>query len=359
MRQTSNMKVLIFPKDSNPYQELLYTKLRNQYPDSEFTYLKTSRIKFLIYPFIFLIKRLQGFEIIHIHWLEFSTTLSVPFSRFMSYYYTIICLYTLNLLRFKVVWTVHDIIPHEQQTKNDIRIARILSRIASVKIAHSSSVINEMHEYQLDTNETFVVPIGNYLGVYPDSITTKQARKKLGIKTNEFTILFFGLIKEYKGVDDLIEAYSKINSKRVRLIIAGNCREPLLNNQILNLKKSVKFDFYEGFIPDEEVATYFKACDIVCLPFKEITTSSSAQLAFSFGKPIISPRMGALIDLPDEVGFLYDSSKENALLDNLIKATSSIELDNMSEAANQYAKSLSWNKIAEKTYKVYEDVLSL
>ncbi len=353
------MKVLIFPKDSNPYQELLYTKLRNQYPDSEFTYLKTSRIKFLIYPFIFLIKRLQGFEVIHIHWLEFSTTLSVPFSRFMSYYYSIICLYTLKLLRFKVVWTVHDVIPHEQQTIKDIHVAQILSRIASAKIAHASYTIAQMKQLGLDTNNTFIVPHGNYINNYPINISKLRARKKLGINPNQFVILFFGLIKPYKGITELVSAYSRVSSKKVRLVVAGRCIDPVLNREILDSQKKIHFDYHEGYVEENDVATYFQASDIVCLPFNEITTSGSVLLALSQGKPIIAPRIGAISDLPDNVGFLYDPSKPDALLTSLNNAITSKHLSGMSEGARNYAESLSWDKIADKTYEVYKGVASL
>jgi len=262
-------------------------------------------------------------------------------------------------LGYKIVWTVHDIIPHEEQTTNDLGISIMLSRMASIKIAHSSYTISQMEQLGLDHSNTVVIPHGNYINAYPQSISKKQARNKLGISSEEFVILFFGMIKPYKGILELISAYDKIKSRKSRLVIAGKCIDPQLHNNILEAQKVTNFDYFEGYVADEDVATYFQACDVVCLPFSEITTSGSVLLALSFKKPIIAPQIGSLTDLPDDVGFLYDPSKKDALLNTLTQAISSTDLGSMSKAATLYAESLSWDKIAEKTYKVYQNVANL
>lgn len=103
---------------------------------------------------------------------------------------------------------------------------------------------------------------------------------------------------------------------------------------------------------------YLRASDIVCLPFKTITTSGSALLALTFGKPIVAPRIGAIQDIPSDVGVLYDPRNNNALENALAEAlSSSSKLFDMSRAAQKYSDTLSWDKIATRTFKVYEDVL--
>lgn len=353
------MKVLIFPKDINPYQDMLYSGLKDKYPDATFSYLKGSKLKFLFYPIIFLAKRLQGYDIFHIHWLEFSTSLNVPFAKRLSYYYSVICLVTIKLLGYKIVWTVHDVIPHEQLTVDDIGISIMLSKMANDKIVHSSYTISQMEKFGLDHNNTTIIPHGNYMNVYPETISQKQARDKLGINLEEIVILFLGMIKPYKGVLELISAYDKIKSRKIRLVIAGECIDPELHDKIIEAQKAIDFDYREGYVADKDIASYFRACDVVCLPFKEITTSGSALLALSFGKPIVAPRIGALIDLPPNISFLYDPLMPDALLTNLTKAISSKKLDIISEEAIKYAESLSWDKIADKTYKIYKDLASL
>jgi len=363
------MKILVFPKDPNPYQDLLYSNLENGYADIQVKYLtgptNHQTINLVLLPIVLIIYRLRGFKIFHIHWTYFFRIpkFDFDFLKIIMMYYCVITMIFIKFLGYKLVWTNHETISHEALTSNDInrsrKISRKLSQISDAKIVHSQLVITEMEESKLDLKNIFIIPHGNYNNVYPDTMSRRQARAKLHIKSNEILVLFFGIIKPYKGVDDLIETYNKLISKNVRLVIAGKCINPTLNRIIMNLNETIKFDFYNEHVSNDDVAKYFKASDIVCLPFKEITTSGSALLALSFGKPIIAPKIGALTDLPNNIGFLYDPTDKNALLNSLTEAVSSKQLAEMSKAAALYAESLSWDKIAEKTYEVYQTLTNL
>jgi len=363
------MKILVFPKDPNPYQELLYEQMEQSNETLKVRYLggptKSQTINLFFFPWQLIIYRLRGYNIFHIHWFYFFAIPRLDFgiSKIIMKYYCIFSLHFIKILRYKLVWTVHETISHTAKTESDISTSRYISQltsnIADVKIVHSDIVLNEMLKNGLNIYNTFVIPHGSYINVYPDNITRSQARIKLGINPDEIMILFFGLVRQYKGVDDLIEAYSRLSTKNVKLVIAGKCIDPKLNKEILKSQKSIKFDFYNGHVSDDDVAMYFKASDIVCLPFKEITTSGSTLLALSFGKPIVAPRIGDLINLPSDIGFLYDPITIDSLFKSLSEAVSSKHLYSISRSANRYAKTLSWDKIAEKTYEVYEAVLGL
>ena len=114
--------------------------------------------------------------------------------------------------------------------------------------------------------------------------------------------------------------------------------------------RSARFD--EGYAPDEKVPLYFAAADVVVLPFREVTTSGSAVLALSLGRPIVAPRIGALRDLPESVGFLYKNGELVAALSEALNAAPE-ELADRSAAARGYADSLSWDHIAAATLEVY------
>jgi len=363
------MKVLVFPKDLNPYQELLYGQMRAKHKNIQIDYLtgptNHQTINLVLFPILLIIYRLRGYKVFHIHWTYFFKIPKFDFAIFkiIMQYYCIIAMYFIKILGYKLIWTVHETIPHDALTDKDVarskKVSRQLSRVADAKIIHSKLVINEMKEANLDIRNTFIIPHGNYIGVYPDSITPTRARKKLGISTNEVVILFFGLIRQYKGVKELIQAYSKLESKHIRLMIVGKCIDPLLYKTILDARKLIKFDFYEGHVLDEDVSLYFKACSIVCLPFKKITTSGSALLALSFGKPIVAPRIGDLIDLPNSVGYLYDPLKTNGLEYALKRAVKNKgEIVKHGKNAMKYANNLSWDKIAGDTYELYRKILS-
>ncbi len=350
------MKVLIVPKGANPYQELLYSELRTHHPSDRFRYVVPTRLKFPFYPFIFLFRRLQGYKILHLHWNIFIVSHTLPLARVFSHYYTIFCLAIPKMFGCKIVWTVHEITPNWSWAANEVGLAQWLSRAASAKIVHSESTIDDMREAGLDVGRTFLIPHGNYVGVYPDTITREEARQRLGIATDDFVVLFFGTIHPYKGLDDLLELFARTDKQNLRLLIAGACQDEAILARIDQAKKTGGIAFHNGHVEDDDVATYFRACDVVCLPFQKITTSGSAMLALSFGKPIITPRIGAQRDLPDTIGFLYDPGQVDGLEQSL---RSAIDLGcegttRMHGDVVAHAEAVSWSRIAEDTYRVYE-----
>ena len=107
--------------------------------------------------------------------------------------------------------------------------------------------------------------------------------------------MFLGLIRPYKGVEDLIEAFLKISNSNTRLLIAGrvfgiNNYESRLNELT---KSNCRIKLFLDFIPDEDIQVFLNACDIFVLPYKDITTSGAAFLAMSFGRPIIAPNISS------------------------------------------------------------------
>lgn len=351
------MKVLIYPKGDNPYQELLYRELR-QTPNSTFTYLDATSFNILFFPLRLFAKRLQGYTILHLHWLAFETNIFKIFGKQLSLLLTLWSLTWMKVLGFKVVWTVHNILPHEPLTSNDRFVARYLSKLSAAKIVHSSATLEQMQTAHLDTELTYIIPHGNYDGVYPDTLTRPQARRRLDIKPDEFVILFFGMIRAYKGIDELLRAFDRMNCSGVRLVIAGECFDAALDARIRAAQKHLPIDYHEGFIDDNEVASYFKACDVVCLPFTAVTTSGSVMLATTFGKPLIAPYLGAIKDIPRNAGLLYSADDETALQLSLLRSIDNPELlAQMNKASREYAVSLSWNIIASDTLSIYEEVL--
>lgn len=360
--ESNKIKVIVFPKDNNPYQELLYKPLNKKVsisfidPKESISNILTI-VPMTLYSLAKL--RIKGYKILHIHWLYlFYLPNKIPLNKFFSFFYTYIFLFCISKMRFKIVWTVHNVIPQNTATINDKLLMKRLSSVAEVKIIHSKAVLEDMMSKNLSTNNTHVIPIGSYDNIYPNITNRKDARRKLQIKEKEFTILHFGIISPYKGAVDLIDCFLKLNLKNSRLIIAGRCNNKDLKKQIQTASNHKKIDFYEGFVPDDQVSLYFNAADIVCLPFRQITTSSSVMLALAFKKAIIVPRLGALKDLPSSVGYFYNPKQENGLENSIAKAHSDlITLAKKSKNAKDYDKSLSWDKIATKTFAIYSDLL--
>ncbi|HSW99053.1 MAG TPA: glycosyltransferase [Candidatus Saccharimonadales bacterium] len=360
------MRVLIYPKSINPYHELLYSPIRAAHPADKFTYLAASPRNLLFFPLAIAVKRLQGYRVFHLHWHTFylDAKYGVPGRKFISLINTLICLGSIKLLGYKLVWTVHNVLPHEPQTSNDRVVTRLTARAASALIVHSAHTIAELHEQGADTSKAVIIPHGNYDGIYPRSLSRAQARAKLGIKPHEKVVLFFGNLRPHKGVEDLLAAYTKLAAqdayKNTRLVIAGACRDASLGKIIADTARKSKHILYrEGNVADEDVAMYFDASDIACLPFQSVTTSGSIILAATFGMPLVTPRLGAIKEIPAGAGVLYDPSEKDALQRALQKTfTTDASLPKMAKASRGYADSLAWENIARKTYAVLRKTLA-
>jgi glycosyltransferase involved in cell wall biosynthesis len=134
---------------------------------------------------------------------------------------------------------------------------------------------------------------------YPNTATKEESRKFLNIKANQYVYLFQGMIKPYKGIDDLIEAFLSLKIENNLLIIAGPTDNMAYVQHLRSLvvKKADNIIFVNEFISIDNLQYYFNAADVVVLPFKNIEHSSSIDLAMSFAKPIITLRTGFIADL--------------------------------------------------------------
>ncbi|RJQ35841.1 glycosyltransferase [Candidatus Microgenomates bacterium] len=320
------MKVLIFPKDPNPYQELLYSQLRLKI---KIKYLANPTKSYalgliLLFPQL-LIYRLKGFDIFHLHWVyNFKSPINNILFKTIVTIYFLLFLSIIKLLRYKLIWTVHNVLPHDKQFVNDVLARRFLSKLCDAKIVHSESTIDEMKKIKMDTKNVYIIPHGNYIESYENKVNERDAKKYFDYKIDDFVFLFFGRIEKYKGIEDLLEVFKKITKKRknIKLLIAGKCQDEnlkkLLNNYKNKLRNNIKI--CTKFIENNEVQYYFNCANAIVYPFKEITTSGSVILALSFGKPVICPRIGALKDMPDNLGYFYNERDEKGLYNCMLKA---------------------------------------
>lgn len=353
------LKVLSFPLDINPYQRLLYAALRDA-EGVEVRHVRRWRwLGALPFPFSVALRRLQGYRIIHIHWPAFSLAVPLPYRRRLSLHYMLTCLRWLRLLGYRIVWTVHDALPHEPETSDDLRAGRALAAAAAAKIVHSRASLRQLDAYGYDAVNVHIIPHGNYRGVYPDAGDSLQARATLGLPQDTVVLLFFGLIRPYKGVAELIDAFARIPDSRARLIIAGKSLDPRVDARLQAPDRDPRIVAHTRYIADHEVGTFYRAADLAVLPFTDVTTSGSALLALTFGMPLVVSRVGDLADLPASVGFAYDSDDPDGLVRALTRAINAGRpaLDAARAESAKLADAVSWRDVARETAKVYRDVL--
>lgn len=298
-------------------------------------------------------------DVLHIHW-------TYPFMKGDSRVSTILRstkfifgLSILRLLGIKIIWTVHNIVDHEGKY-NDIEIFfnKLLTKVCNRLIVHCQSVKTDIAKmFDKDESSVIVIPHGNYIGYYQNTITSSQAREKLELSENDKVFLYFGQIRSYKGVPELIDTFRILSYQNIKLLIVGKPLNYDVGANILtHCGNDVRIKVILKFIPDEDIQIYMNAADIVVLPYKDILTSGTVVLSMSFGKTVIAPAVRCIADILDnKVNFLY--SKNGSLLEEMERAlnTDRLTLENMGKINLKGAEQFSWDKIAERTYNAYAE----
>jgi len=181
---------------------------------------------------------------------------------------------------------------------------------------HGPSAEREvLREFPSAAGRTTKIDLGNWIDYYPCSVTRSAARAALGLSDDDYVFLFLGLCKPYKNVEGLIAAFRRLQGSP-RLIISGKIPDAAYEAAIRSAIASEgdRITLHAGFVPDEKIQIYMRACDMVTAPYLDTLTSGTAMLAISFGRPVVAPDRGFLKDLvSEECGILYEPSYEDGL----------------------------------------------
>ncbi len=277
--------------------------------------------------------------------------------------------YFLKMLKIKLVYTAHNVLPHENR-RYDFKIQAFVLKTSTAIIAHTQFIKNKLLEtFDIENDKIFVIAHGNYDSQLPEKqISKEQARKNLNINENENVILFFGAIKEYKGLDLLLDAFEIAASKmqNLKLVIAGSpdsnkIKEKYLNkiNQ-LKAKNNIIYNF--DYILTEKVADYFLAADIIALPYKNIYHSGIIHLAFSYGRPFVATDVGDFREMAEagKCGKISPEKTASSFADTMLECFSDKTL---LKEMGAYCKKVSdtkysWDNIAKKTHNLYKNLYS-
>ena len=302
-------------------------------------------------------------EIFHIQW---ENSLSL-FDR------TILILYY-KLFGKKLVHTAHNIYKDERDERTTFlrRISlKILYHLVDCVIVHTQKMKEELCSlFQVSPEKVVVIPHGINNRIQPHGLSQKEAREKLGIEPDARTILFFGQIDEYKGIEKLINAVSLLvkEDPAVMLIIAGKPKRHLeyaskLKSQAANILPERNIKFRLQFIPVDEVETYFAAADCLVLPYKRIYQSGVIFLAYRFGLPIIATDVGSFREdiIDGETGFICKPDDANDMAEKL-RIFFNSNLFHQQEQTRAHIIRLaeqkySWSSIGKQTFEVYGKIL--
>lgn len=244
-----------------------------------------------------------------------------------------------NLLRrikengHKIVWTVHNVMPHETVwVEQDKKIHQMMADAAdALHVMASDSATLTAPYYALDECKMFVVPHPTYEGAQPDEISRAEARSQLQIAEEEFVFLSFGAIMEYKGYDRLMAAYDQLRgktAKKPRLIIAGLPSDKALVEQIAAWgagKPDVILDMTP--VPHDKLQVYFRSADIAVCPYRRTMNSGAAMMAITFDLPVLGPNSGGFLDIETSgCGITFDNTSDAALYEEMLESFDKISI---------------------------------
>jgi len=257
----------------------------------------------------------------------------------------------------KVISIIHNLHPHEKKIGDNL-LSHFFLNSCDAHLSLSGKVGNDIKTMK---NDAVVIaashPIYDTFGTI---LEKNQAKKILQLKENICYILFFGMIRKYKGLDLLIDAMADVSAqnKNIQMIIAGESYEPIekYEQQIKTLNLSDFVILKNQFIPESEVNQYFCAADVVVQPYKNATQSGITQICYHFNKPMIVTNVGGLAEnvSDNKVGFVCKPDK-NALADAILKfyneEKESIFIENIQQEKQKY----SWrNLVGQLKSKFYQ-----
>ena len=350
--------VIFLPDDQTPYLRRLSQALTTGgAPVASWNGpTRSATMNIILGPLWTLLLAWRGVKILHIHWTyNFSRSSDVIFGRLARWWFGVF-LASAHAAGLKIVWTAHNLLPHEAVFDDDLAARKVLATRADAIIALSPHSAKDVFELFGITAVT-VIPLGP---LEPPSSPAGRdtARQGLGVGLRTcFT--FFGYLRPYKGLEALIVAAERLGPDVV-VIIAGQGNsdyvEKLAGMVSVANAAGADIKFEPRWHSDDELADLLAASDVCVFPFVRVDNSGSILLALLAGLPVIIPDLPSLrhIDNPGVLRFDH-SDPESALEDAMAKAAkmSDFERAALGCAAREWASEFNWPEIAEATSAVY------
>ncbi|MGE5426503.1 MAG: glycosyltransferase [Methylococcaceae bacterium] len=258
----------------------------------------------------------------------------------------------------KVVCLADNIIPHEHRPGDHQLTNYFIQRIDGL-VAMSKSVLNDAHTFKKD------LPVGfcphPLFDNYGERLPMALAKQQLKLDVNTRYLLFFGFIRDYKGLDLLLNAFAdeRLRKFPVKLLVAGeyySSPEPYLalikKNQLEEL-----IELRTDFIADEEVNLYFSAADMVVQPYKSATQSGVTQIGYHFNKPMLVTNVGGLSEIiPDgKIGYVTEPDSQK-IADALVDFYTRERMAEFEANIAEEKKKFSWSNMVNTFLSLYNTI---
>ena len=260
------------------------------------------------------------------------------------------------LSRTKIVYLCHNVRPHKP-TLLDTALIWYAFQTPDYFIVHAESDLKILMALK-PRARVFRTPHPTYeifgAGKRTDSLRAKRA---LGVEGN--LVLFFGYVKRYKGLEYLLQAFPKVlRETPCTLIIAGEVYEdkPQIQQMIEQFHLAERVRLIDRYIPNEQVALYFNAADVVVLPYVSATQSGIIQVAYGFRKPVISTRVGGIPEVirDGETGFLIEPKDPEALSEAILRFFRDRESIDFAQNIEKLQERFAWKRMVEIIENIYK-----
>lgn len=259
----------------------------------------------------------------------------------------------------KQLFVCHNVFPHERFVM-DRALTKMVLKNGDFFILHSEQDKKDLLSIKPDgiLKKTY---IPTYNAFKLNDMSKDAAREMLNLGKDEKVLLFFGFVREYKGLKWLIKAMSLIMKRLsdVKLLVVGDFGSD--KDDYLKLieecqaQKAIRI--YDGYIPDSEVEKYFAACDLVACPYESATQSGIVQIAYGFEKPVIATCVGGLPEVVEDnkTGYIVESMEYEMLAAKICEFFEQNKAKEFHEHIVEEAYKFSWDRMRE----VVEELLLL
>ena len=270
------------------------------------------------------------------------------------------CYTVLSFMLRKIpkIFVCHNVFPHERFPMDRFLTKLALKRGAAY-ITHSEKEASDLKEITSSpVYEATVHPVYNAFKI--QDMGKEQAKLEAGSAQDKKMLLFFGFIRDYKGLRHIISAMPEIvkYDPNIELWIVGEFRSDK-DSYLEQIKKSgvsANIKIVDGYIPDSGIEKYFAAADIVVLPYESATQSGIVQIAYGFEKPVIATKVGGLpeVVLDGKTGYIVPPKDHHALAEAVCRFFREDKAEEFTENVRKEAYKYSWDRMNEVVQRLTE-----
>lgn len=368
--------VAFVPRDRvNPYQELLRASLARagvgvSYIDHGPT--RSRSINMIVGPFRLCWRRVRGTRIVHLHYpyaFAHRSSRQWPLIRRLPRWLLSVWLFTARQLGIRLVYTVHDLVPHQETFDDDGLVQRGLLRHADATICLSEASRETLRTiYPPPTSHDLsVIGEGPPIEIEDSADARRSARDRAGFGQDTVAIVAAGHLEWYKGFDLVLDALSEVHpDKEVAVRLAGPCTDPDYRQVLESAAEHVRTRGIDvvldvRVLAEEELDDLLLAGDIAAFPFRSITNSGSLRRAAARRLAILIPEIDVLRDVPAHAAMRFEPGTDSSLVSALrsLIRMSVAERSSMGDAAHAWSQVPSWEEIGARTRDVYDRVLMM